>query len=169
MTASSLLADLAAWSAQVACIAVAGGLLPAVLRLDAPGVRYVYFRALVAICLILPWLQGRHVVPAATATSDFTAVLIGVPMNADTTVTPGFPWVAVTRNLPRSRNCDARHVDRAGTSAPGAAANGRHCPAVAKGPRRPATHARYPRRDSLCRRHSSAGDIRGTAAGGSPA
>jgi hypothetical protein len=94
MTASSLLADLAAWSAQVACIAVAGP-LPAVLRLDAPGVRYAYFRALLAICLVLPWLQGRHVVPAATATSDFTSVLIGVPMNTDTTVTPGFPWVAV--------------------------------------------------------------------------
>jgi TonB family protein len=95
MTSSSLLPDLLAWSAQVACIAVAGGLLPAVLRLDAPGVRYAYFRALLVICLILPWLQGRHVVPAATATSDFTAVLISAPMNADTTVTPGFPWIAV--------------------------------------------------------------------------
>ena len=51
MTARALLADLIAWSAQVACIAAIGGLLPALLRLEAPGVRYGYFRALLALCL----------------------------------------------------------------------------------------------------------------------
>ena len=41
MTGSTLLTDLIAWSAQVACIVAIGGLLPTLLRLEAPGVRYV--------------------------------------------------------------------------------------------------------------------------------
>ena len=51
MTHSTLLTDLIAWSAQVACIVAIGGLLPTLLRLEAPGVRYGYFRALLALCL----------------------------------------------------------------------------------------------------------------------
>ena len=43
MTGSTLLTDLIAWSAQVACIVAIGGLLPTLLRLEAPGVRYYAF------------------------------------------------------------------------------------------------------------------------------
>jgi protein TonB len=95
MTSSSLLPDLLAWSAQIACLAVLGGFLPALLRLDAPSVRYMYFRLLLAICLILPGLQQRGAMSTA-ATSDFTTALIAIPTAAETTtVTSFFPWLPV--------------------------------------------------------------------------
>jgi TonB family protein len=59
MTALSLLLNLAAYSAQVACIVVIGGLAATLLRIDVPAVRYAYWRAVLAVSLGLPWLQGR--------------------------------------------------------------------------------------------------------------
>jgi TonB family protein len=53
------LVNVLAYAAQVACIALIGSALPALLRLDVPAVRYTYWRAVVALCLALPWLQGR--------------------------------------------------------------------------------------------------------------
>jgi TonB family protein len=95
MTYSTLLMDLIAWSAQVACVVAIGGLLPTLLRLEAPGVRYAYFRALLALCLALPWLQGRQVIAGGATTEAFTAVLIGVPVPKEAvTVTPSFSWIA---------------------------------------------------------------------------
>ena len=95
MTHSILLTDLIAWSAQAACLAAIGGLLPGLLRLDVPGVRYAYFRALLAVCLALPWLQSRQAMAGGTSTTEvFTAVLIGVPAAAETvTSSSGFPWI----------------------------------------------------------------------------
>jgi protein TonB len=94
MTGSTLLTDLIAWSAQVACIVAIGGLLPTLLRLEAPGVRYVYFRALLGLCLVLPWLQARQSNAAGVTTEAFSAVLIGVSTAGETvTATPSFPWV----------------------------------------------------------------------------
>lgn len=95
MTQSILLTDLIAWSAQAACLAAIGGLLPGLLRLDAPGVRYAYFRALLAVCLALPWLQSRQAMAGGASTTEvFTAVLIGVPTAAETaTSSSGFPWI----------------------------------------------------------------------------
>ena len=92
MTGSSLLSDLMAWSAQAACIATAGAFLPALLRLDAPGIRYAYFRALLLVCLALPWLQARQPISGADA-EPFTTVLIGVaaPAEAGTTAA-SVPW-----------------------------------------------------------------------------
>src|SRR5687768_6584526 len=63
---ANLLTNLAAYSAQVACIAAAGSVLPLMLRIDAAAVRYTYWRALLALCLLLPWLQGRASAPAAS-------------------------------------------------------------------------------------------------------
>ncbi len=95
MTQSILLTDLITWSAQAACLAAIGGLLPGLLRLDAPRVRYAYFRALLAGCLALPWLQSRQPMAGGTGTTEvFTAVLIGVPAAAETvTSSSGFPWI----------------------------------------------------------------------------
>ena len=95
MTHSILLTDLIAWSAQAACLAAVGGLLPGLLRIDAPGVRYAYFRALLAVCLALPWLQSRQAMAGGTSTTEvFTAVLIGVPTAAETvTSSSRFPWI----------------------------------------------------------------------------
>jgi TonB family protein len=95
MMSSSLLPDLLVWSAQVACIVAIGGLLPVLLRLDVPGVRYTFFRALLVICLALPWLQARQATGGITTSTDFTSAYIGVPIPVDVgAVTPAFPWFA---------------------------------------------------------------------------
>lgn len=96
MTISALLADLIAWSAQAACIAAIGGVLPIVLRVNAPGVRYVCYRAVLALCLVLPWLQQRQLDAGGVTTDTFAAVMIGVPTPAATmTASSAFPWSTV--------------------------------------------------------------------------
>ena len=94
-----LLANLLAWSAQVLCLAALGALLPVLLRMEAPGVRHAYYRVLLALCLALPWLQGRHdTVPGGGAvvtdsmTASAVAVTAGAPGEAAST---GFPWLTV--------------------------------------------------------------------------
>ena len=67
-----ILSNLAAHAAQVTCVAAAGSILPLLLRLD-PRVRYHYWRLLLAVCLALPWLQGRVVTPSAAATGVATS------------------------------------------------------------------------------------------------
>ena len=67
---TALLLNLLAFSAQVACIVAVGCALPALLRLDAPGVRFVYWRALVVFCLTLPWIQAKRAIEAATSADD---------------------------------------------------------------------------------------------------
>ncbi len=52
--------NLLAYSAQIVGIAAVGSLLSVLLRVDAAGVRYAYWRLLLVLCLILPWVQGRH-------------------------------------------------------------------------------------------------------------
>jgi TonB family protein len=94
MTLSTLLSDLIAWSAQVACIVAMGGLLPTLLRLDVPGVRYTYFRALLALCLALPWMQGRQAVFARATMDAFAPVLSGAQTSVEAmTVASTFPWL----------------------------------------------------------------------------
>jgi TonB family protein len=66
-----LLANLVAYSAQVTVVVAIGAALAALVRVDAAGVRYVYWRALLALCLVMPWLQVRRsvVVPAPDSVS----------------------------------------------------------------------------------------------------
>ena len=61
------LLNLLAYCAQLTVIALAGCALPALLRLDVPGVRFVYWRTLTVLCLALPWIQTRHAVDAAVS------------------------------------------------------------------------------------------------------
>ena len=63
------LLNLLAYSSQLTVIALAGCALPALLRLDVPGVRFVYWRALTVLCLALPWIQTRHAVDAAVSSN----------------------------------------------------------------------------------------------------
>lgn len=70
MMAPPLIANVAAYSAQVACIAALGSVLPLLLRIDAAAVRYTYWRALLALCLVLPWLQGRRAATAGDAAPE---------------------------------------------------------------------------------------------------
>lgn len=64
------LLNLLAYSAQVACIVAIGCALPALFRLDAPGLRFVYWRALVLLCLALPWIQAKRAVEAVAPVGD---------------------------------------------------------------------------------------------------
>ena len=67
---TSLLSDLVVYSAQVACVVAVGGGAAALVRIDAAGVRYVYWRALLALCLVLPWLQVRQIVTSVVPIDD---------------------------------------------------------------------------------------------------
>jgi protein TonB len=79
-------ANLVAYSVQIACVVVAGALLPSLLRLDAPVVRYQFWRGLGLLCLALPWVQPRMVKAVATggvtSTTGFAADATGVPNQA---------------------------------------------------------------------------------------
>ena len=78
MTELPLLINVAAYSAQVLCIVALGGLLSAVLRVNAPAVRHTYWRALVVVCIALPWIQGRQV-PTTDATVVPESVFLLAP------------------------------------------------------------------------------------------
>ena len=61
------LANIAAYSAQVLCIVALATLVWALLRIDAAGIRYGYWRVILALCLLLPLLQRRQTPSAAAA------------------------------------------------------------------------------------------------------
>jgi len=52
-----LVPNLVAASVQVAVVVVVASALPWLLRLDAPGIRYAFWRAVALLCLALPWIQ----------------------------------------------------------------------------------------------------------------
>jgi hypothetical protein len=58
MIAPAFAANLLFWSLQVAAVVALASLLPVLFRLDTPGVRYTYWRAVAIFCLLLPWIQG---------------------------------------------------------------------------------------------------------------
>ena len=91
MIETRLLVDLFVYSAQVACVVAVGAGIAAVIRIDAAGVRYVYWRALLALCLVLPWLQVRQsiVVPIVSPPTTMNATAQSVPATA------GAPPIAV--------------------------------------------------------------------------
>src|SRR5580704_2147035 len=59
--------NLTFWSAQVALLVLAAAFLPRLLQIRQPRVLLVYWRALLAICLLLPMIQPWHRLPGATA------------------------------------------------------------------------------------------------------
>ena len=64
------LENLAAYSLQVLAVVSVAGALAALFRLQSPRVMLVYWQAVLAVCLLLPWIQPREqdVIPyAATA------------------------------------------------------------------------------------------------------
>jgi TonB family protein len=73
------IANVIAWSLQVLVVAAVGLALPPLLRLDAPGVRYTYWRVLLTICFVLPFVQPRRAVTAIATAAQ--------PHAADVTVT----------------------------------------------------------------------------------
>jgi TonB family protein len=103
MIGSSLLPDLVAYSAQVACVVAIGAALAALIRIDAAGVRYIYWRALLALCLVLPWLQVRRsiVVPMTASPGFASASSPSVPALAAAASMPdaATDWVAFVAGI----------------------------------------------------------------------
>jgi beta-lactamase regulating signal transducer with metallopeptidase domain len=67
------------WSAQVALLVLAAGFLPRLFQIRQPRVLLVYWRALLAISLVLPIIQPWHRLPGAAAIAiapDITAVRV---------------------------------------------------------------------------------------------
>jgi TonB family protein len=60
-----VLLNLLAYSIQTGGVAAVAWVASACMRIDAPGVRYAYWRAVLLLCLALPWLQGRREVVRA--------------------------------------------------------------------------------------------------------
>ena len=89
------LGNLVAYSAQVVCVVGLATLLWALLRIDAAPVRYGYWRAILALCLLLPLLQGRQAPPPAPAA---TAAVVGAQLAAAEAASPATPasisWTA---------------------------------------------------------------------------
>lgn len=95
---ASTLSNLLAYSAQVAVIAAVGSLLPRLLRVDAAGVRYAYWRALLLLCLVLPWVQGRRL-PSTEGTAEAAASMAPFVTAAGAggaaAAGPPFNWIAL--------------------------------------------------------------------------
>jgi periplasmic protein TonB len=96
---ATLLGNLVAYGAQVALLVLVGAGLAALVRVDAAGVRYVYWRALLALCLILPWLPVRRSVVVTIA--DTVPIALpppsGLPVGAQTAPVPtgATDWVSL--------------------------------------------------------------------------
>lgn len=111
MNGDYLLSNLAAYSAQVAALVALGTALFYLLRLEVPRLRHAYWRALLALCLMLPLLQPWRTreVPAAPAPAGVVTAQ-AVTLNVD--VVTG----RVTSNAPVDWPAIAVRVLLAGTA-----------------------------------------------------
>jgi protein TonB len=74
------LTNLAAYSAQVVSIVLVATAVAALMRIDVPGLRYIFWRGVLALCLLLPLLQARQTPqrPAAGSVSVETGIAVSV-------------------------------------------------------------------------------------------
>ena len=64
------ISNVISWSAQVAAIVAAALLALKLTRLDAPAVRYVFLRLVLAVCLLLPFVQPYAIAPSGSGTTS---------------------------------------------------------------------------------------------------
>jgi TonB family protein len=82
--------NLAYWSAQVALLVLAAGFLPHIFKIRQPRVLLIYWRALIAAALLLPFAQPWHrpaplpAIDFAPRADEFTSIIIGAPTQAAT-------------------------------------------------------------------------------------
>ena len=82
--------NLAFWSAQVSLLALTAGFLPRVLQIRQPRILLAYWRAIVAICLVLPFIQPWHRVKAIGETIIAPQ---SIPANIAPPINPAVtPW-----------------------------------------------------------------------------
>lgn len=96
MISPDLLGNALACSVQAAVVASVACVLPWLLRLDAAGVRYVYWRAVAVLCLALPWIQTYQGIPRGRSTSAIAiAETIAMSAVSPTPAARSVDWAAV--------------------------------------------------------------------------
>ena len=93
--------NLVFWSAQVALLVLAAGILQRLLGLRQPGVLLVYWRSLLTVSLLLPLLQPWHRLPSnprIIIPTDFPAGVLP-PASAPPISHWHFPSVQVTAQI----------------------------------------------------------------------
>jgi TonB family protein len=71
------LMNLTAWSVQMALLTIVAAILLRVLRVDAPLIRYAWWRGLLALCLVLPLVQPWQTTAALQIAQNIDADLVG--------------------------------------------------------------------------------------------
>src|SRR5262245_23731493 len=103
MTGLLSVPNLLAWSAQIAILVGTALIALRLVRLEAPSVRYVFLRVLLALCLLLPLVQprvpvhGRAQVRQVATQVTSTEVGVAVPTSYSTDSLFAWlemPWVA---------------------------------------------------------------------------
>ena len=96
----AMVADVLTVSAQVACVIAIAEVLALAVRVNAPTVRYQYWRALLLFCLALPWLQQRQAAAAAVggvaAVAFPSTALTWAPVGDASARTAGMSWIDVS-------------------------------------------------------------------------
>jgi TonB family protein len=96
MSDTFTMTNFAAYCAQVLCVTAAAGVLVALVRLDAPGVRYLCLRTTLALCLLLPWFQPRYAAaPSSDVTASVAAATAAAPPQALAATTRSAHWAPV--------------------------------------------------------------------------
>jgi TonB family protein len=93
---SAALGNVLAWSLQAAVVVGAASVLPWLLRLDAAGVRYGYWRVVALLCLVLPWIQPYQGFQPGVRAAVVNVVdgVAGAGSSAADTI-PNIDWTAV--------------------------------------------------------------------------
>jgi TonB family protein len=94
--------NLVAYAAQVAIIVLVCAGLPRVLKLRSPGVQYAFWRTLLLVCLMLPFVQPRQAGQMAFSPAPVQPGPVhGLTPNAGATARvpppPGFNWIAAAQ------------------------------------------------------------------------
>ena len=96
MISAAALGNIFAWSLQTAVVVGAASLLPWLLKLDAPGVRYAYWRVVALVCLGLPWIQPYHAFQRATGPEVADVVgAVAAAGNSAADMIPHPDWAAI--------------------------------------------------------------------------
>jgi TonB family protein len=96
MISADLLGNIVAWSLQAAVVIGAACVLPWLLRVDAAGVRYAYWRIVALLCLALPLIQPYQGMPRVRSTSAIAIVdTIAVSAVSSTPAARSVDWAAV--------------------------------------------------------------------------
>ena len=100
MTAPLFLANLTAYGAQVLIVAAVGGVLVTRLRGARPTVRYTFWQLLLALCLILPFLQTRQSVGSESVVQSRVSVTTEAAAPAAARPVRGVRWDDMTVLVP---------------------------------------------------------------------